>query len=86
MVTGLGGLEIEYYIRKSKVVDSIPTEINRFPECENRRHTCHMIRSHVKDNLSINSTLVLLVKLNHGNIYHRDGDLRSNSGRGCRVV
>ncbi|GFV55833.1 hypothetical protein TNCV_3321221 [Trichonephila clavipes] len=69
-MVGSGGLEVALPLRKPKVVGTTPPGVDTFSGCENRRHAYRMIIWHVKDPLSINLSLVLLVKLNHSNVGH----------------
>ncbi|GFU51963.1 SPARC-related modular calcium-binding protein 1 [Trichonephila clavipes] len=61
--TGVGSMAYE-----PKVVGLIPSGVDRFSRGENHRYARHMILWRVKDPISINLALVLVAKLNHGNI------------------
>ncbi|GFY03133.1 hypothetical protein TNCV_981381 [Trichonephila clavipes] len=74
----LGGLGVACQPRKPKVESSIPEGVNRFSECENHRHACHMIMWRAKDPLSIHLCLVLSVKLHYGNGLASDESMNYN--------
>ncbi|GFU66737.1 hypothetical protein TNCV_2072961 [Trichonephila clavipes] len=64
----LVGLEVACPPRRPKAGGSIPAGVDRFSECEGRRHACHMKIWHVKDPYSPCLALIILAKLNHINI------------------